>query len=293
MVSLPKGRPLNIAEVSLILRESYTPIVLLAGAAKAGKTTLLASLHDAFQTGPFAGYLAAGSQTLIGFEERCFDSRRASGAAKPSNLRTRPLEGHLYYHMKVRDEALAHPTKQLLLLDMSGEYYERATESLSEAKSLGPIIHRADHFVHLVNGARLASPKFRTYTQSHVSMLMRRLFESNLLDSTTRVDILLTKWDLVLSAGGQLVDQTLALAEALFPEADRKKVARFRLTPVAARPHYQSSLAAGFGLSTLFQSWVEDVPMKLRTNTHDLPATPSARSFDRFGLRGGAFAKET
>jgi hypothetical protein len=71
-----------------------------------GKTTLLASLHDAFQRKPFAGFLAAGSRTLLGFEERCFDSRAPSEAQEPKTLRTTPAEVLLFYHMWLRNQDL-------------------------------------------------------------------------------------------------------------------------------------------------------------------------------------------
>jgi Double-GTPase 2 len=108
LINLPSGKPLRSTEATNLLRAQPTPVVLLAGAAKSGKTTLLASLHDCFQWGPFAGYLAAGSETLLGFEEQCFDSRVASGAEKPSTGRTSLEAGQQFYHLRVRHESLQH-----------------------------------------------------------------------------------------------------------------------------------------------------------------------------------------
>ena len=123
MVNLPTGKPLTAAEASPILRAAGgAPVIVLAGAAGSGKTTLLASLHDSFQRGPFANYLAAGSQTLVGFEERCFDSRFASGLDAPLTQRTTVEEGQLIYHLRLRDLDLRGPLRNLLLADMSGEY---------------------------------------------------------------------------------------------------------------------------------------------------------------------------
>jgi hypothetical protein len=282
-VKLPSGNPLDVLQASKILRESFAPIVLLAGAVKAGKTTLLASVHDAFQRGPFAGYLAVGSQTLMGFEERCFDSRHSSRSAKPATIRTQHSDGFLYYHLAVRREELDSPARQLLLLDMSGEYYERATDSAAEAKNLTPTVQRADHFVHLVNAARLASSVYRAHTQSNVSILMRRLYQFGVLDASARVDVLLTKWDVVMSVGGEaLAAETLDLAERLFPDRDRAKVRRLRITPVAARPHYRSSLEPAFNLENLFRNWVEETPKKLEVTIREVPVPQSSDPFDTF-----------
>ncbi|HXJ37628.1 MAG TPA: hypothetical protein VNH18_00045 [Bryobacteraceae bacterium] len=285
VVTLPSGNPLDLAGASTVLRAVHTPVVLLAGAAKAGKTTLLASLYDAFQRGPFGGYLAAGSQTLVGFEERCFDARRSSRAVKPSTQRTKFQEGHLYYHLKLRPEDLGSQARHLFLLDMSGEWYERATDFTREANTLGAVFRRADHVVHLVNAARLASHKYRVHTQSNVSMLMRRLSQSGLLTSTMRIDVLLTKWDLILLAGGhQLAAETDELAQALFPAQYREKVKRLRITPVAARPDHRSSLEPEFGLKGLFRDWIEELPIKLQNLPAPSQLSDSQKPFDRFGV---------
>src|SRR5436190_1898103 len=178
-VNLPSGKPLKEDGASNLLRAHAAPIILLAGAAKSGKTTLLASLHDSFQRRPFAGYFAAGSRTLIGFEERCFDSRAASAAEYPSTVRTRPAEGLLFYHMKLRDEDLKAPIKHLLVADMSGEHYSGALDSAPEMRAL-TIIRRADHFVHLMDGGKLVSKELRAHTHSNAMMLMRRCFEEEM-----------------------------------------------------------------------------------------------------------------
>ena len=48
IVNLPAGKALTHIEASQILRSAICPVVVLAGAAKSGKTTLLASIHDSF-----------------------------------------------------------------------------------------------------------------------------------------------------------------------------------------------------------------------------------------------------
>jgi hypothetical protein len=283
--NLPLGKPLNELEVSELLRANITPIVLLAGAANCGKTTLLASLHDSFQWKSFGGFLAAGSQTLVGFEERCFDSRAASEADNPDTLRTQVEDGQLFYHLKLRKEELNTPIQHLLIADMSGEYYDRALDSGAETREL-TIIRRADHFVHLIDGSSLASDEFRTHSHSNAMMLMRRCFEEQMLEPDARIDVLLTKWDIVLTRCGETKSQEiLQLYERTFTDRFLAKVARLRVLPIAARPHYRSSLQPAYGLSELLQSWVDDPPRKLapRIKTWFLPRL--SRQFDAFAMR--------
>lgn len=282
-VNLPLGSPLQDAEASDVLRASGAPIVVLAGAVKSGKTTLLASLHDSFQRKPFAGYLAAGSRTLVGFEERCFDSRVASGGETPVTQRTKLEEGILFYHIKVRREELNSPIKQLLLADMSGEHYEGALDSAAALQGL-TIVRRADHFVHLVDGGKLGSAELNAHTQATALMLMRRCFEEKMFERDAKLDILLTKWDLVLTRSGEKkADEILQSARAAFSPFE-KRLGRLRVTPIAARPHYKSLLKPGYGLGDLLQCWIEEPPRKVTPQTRRLPRVTLRAPFDTFAL---------
>jgi hypothetical protein len=284
-VNLPSGKVLRDDGASNLLRANATPIVVLAGAAKSGKTTLLASLHDSFQRRPFAGYLAAGSQTLMGFEERCFDSRAASGAESPSTLRTRPAEGVLFYHMKLRNEDLKTPIKHLLVADMSGEHYSGALDSGVEMRAL-TIIRRADHFVHLIDGGRLVSKELSAHTQSNSMMLMRRCFEEGMFEMDAKIDILLTKWDIALArCGEEKAANTLQLQRDAFNTRFGDRIARLRITPVAARPHYRSPLQPAYGLSDVFRCWVDEPPRKFTPQVRLLPFTTVTSVYDTFALR--------
>jgi hypothetical protein len=285
MINLPTGKALNAEQATMILRNTGAPVVVLAGAVGSGKTTLVASLYDSFQRGSFAGYLAAGSDTLIAFEERCFDSRSASGAEVPSTLRTPIDEGHLFYHLRLRAADRLQGPRHLLIADMSGEYYERALDSASEARALEEIVCRADQFVHLIDAAKLASKEFRTNVRSNASMLMRRFFELRYLRDDARVDILLTKWDLVLASGGEgLCTEIHSSATDFFQQQCAGRVRRLRIRPIAARPHYLSAIGLAFGLSDLLQTWVEEIPRHLETQPRRLPVPVLHRPFDRFAL---------
>jgi hypothetical protein len=224
----------------------------------------------------------------MGFEERCFDSRVASGGEKPVTLRTRHQDGILFYHMKLRKEDLRSPIKHLLLADMSGEhYYEGALDSATFLRAL-TIFRRADHFVHLVDGGRLASKDLSAHTRANALMLMRRCFEEKMLDRDAKVDVLLTKWDLVLArVGGERAAEILESQTNAFREFE-KAVGRLRMIPVAARPHYRSALQPAYGLVNLLQSWTEEPSRKTTPQERRLPLAKLRIPFDQFALREAA-----
>ena len=70
LMDIHHGEALTCTECTAITFENRTQIVLIAGPAKSGKTTLIASLFHLFQRGPFLDYRFAGSQTLRGFDMR-------------------------------------------------------------------------------------------------------------------------------------------------------------------------------------------------------------------------------
>lgn len=284
-VNLPPGKPLKEDGASNLLRAHAVPIILLAGAAKSGKTTLLASLHDSFQRKPFAGYLAAGSATLMGFEERCFDSRAASGTDEPTTVRTGPAEGLLFYHLKLRKEELKTRVQHALLADMSGEHYSGALDSATEMRAL-TIITRADHFVHLVDGGKLVSREWVAHTQSNAMMLMRRCFEERMLERDAKIDILLTKWDIALRrCGEEKAREIVRQQREAFNTAFGGRVARLRVTPVAARPHYRSALPPAYGLGELLRSWVDEPPRRAQPQRRLFRVAPVNNPYDAFALR--------
>ena len=173
--------------------------------------------------------------------------------------------------------------RDLIIVDMSGEWYERAINSAAEARDL-EIVRRSDHFVHLIDAAKLQSKDSRTLTRSNSLKLMRRFLEEKMLQPDSRVDILLTKWDLVLLRSDKDAAAALLAEYAdLFHNQCAGHVGRFRIHPVAARPHYSSDLRLGYGLDKLIQSWVEEIPRLLMPSIC-LPAEPLlAKGFDKFG----------
>jgi hypothetical protein len=287
LVDLPTGKPYRVAEVSEILRASLTPIVLLAGSAKCGKTTLLASLHDNFERAPsFAGYLSAGSKTLMGFAERCFDARAASGGDIPTTQRTIRADGLLFYHLGLRNEDLRSPTKHLLIADMSGEIYETAMNSGVELRKQ-TIIRRADHFVHLIDGGRLANDEFRALTRANASLLFRRCLEEQMFEPDAKVDVLLTKWDIAIARCGteSKAQDVLKAARDEISKQMEGKVARLRIEAIAARPHYRSKLKTAYGLVDFFRSWVEEPPRRSEPRVQKFPRVNVDGMFDRFAFR--------
>jgi hypothetical protein len=262
MVALPAGDALAPADSYRFARAGRAPLVLLAGAVRSGKTTLIASLHDRFLAGPFAGYWFAGSETLRAFEERCFDARVASRNAAPGTVRTSRLAGLRLYHLRLRSGNQRGPVRNLLVLDRSGEFFGDVLDSRQEMEAL-EIGRRADQFVLLVSGPMLFSGEVQAKIRSNTSMLIRRCVEEGVLGSDSRVDVLVTKWDVVSTLFPGTAEAVLARFSEYVTGLHGTKLRRLRISPIAARPHPGSPMPAPWGIEDLLRSWVEEVPVAL------------------------------
>lgn len=281
-VSFYPGDYLTEATARVVTRRSLTRVILLAGEPDSGKTTLLASLNDAFQKGPFAGYVFAGSLTLPGLERVCHKARLQSGRTRADTERTTPTEETRFLHLGVRSRETGRPAQHLLLADISGERFELVKNSTQEAAKLH-ILERADHVVLLLDGERLADPTQRHRAKSNAILLLRSCLDAGMLRPRSLVDVVFSKWDLVEQHAE--VEQAKAFITRTrqdMEERFRSRVGRLRFFELAARPEPESSLTPGYGLDEMFTSWVEESPL-LRAERIDAPVlSVRNREFARF-----------
>lgn len=256
--TLLPGKALTLKDVYEITALSRARVILLAGMPKSGKTTLIASLFHAFQRGPLAGFAFAGSRTLLGFDARCHDARVSSRRSSAATERTKTEAAELLLHLQVRKDYCSSVT-DLLFVDMSGEHYEAVRDSVDECKNV-PLIRRADHFVLLVDGERLADLAQRQKARTDARMLMRSCFDSGEMKPTSLVDVLVTKWDTAQTSA--TLQEVTAFSDAIEKELAAlvsAKCSRFRFARVAARPT-TTILPVGWGMEEIFSKWVADVP---------------------------------
>src|SRR5688572_30683427 len=102
VVSLDPSEVLTTRQVNERLKTPGQEVIIVAGAYKSGKTTLIIGIYEALQTKALdEKYEFADSDTIVGFERACFDSRVASGHPEPSTQRT-ANERMSFYHLALR-----------------------------------------------------------------------------------------------------------------------------------------------------------------------------------------------
>lgn len=286
-LDLPSGEALTPESSYAITRANKTRLIILAGAVESGKTTLLSSIYEIFQDGPFSDYYFAGSKTLLGFEQRSHDSRLASERTTPTTEHTKIEEEYRLLHLRVRNKKLDNPPQDILFTDISGELFKEMRDSTEECKRHS-IFLRMDHFVLLLDGEKLCNVLQRDKVVNDASLLLRRFLDAEILGKHSLVDILFAKWDIIQvesKANPQIQEYVQSKSSEKF-EKYSSSLGRLRIANVAARPDAtaETSLTRGYGLSSLFKSWIEESPTSRISRERLQLENLADRQIDRYYL---------
>lgn len=284
-IELYSGAALGASDAEVITLRSRTHLVVFAGAEGSGKTTVLASIYERLNQGPFAGFRFAGSRSILGFEEICHLNRLASGGVQPDTQRTRLTDETKYYHLALRAVEPVAVRRDVLLSAMSGELFSMAKDSQEDAERL-TFLRRADTIVVLVDGERLANTAQRTSAQADAADILESLLDANMVSLSCQVEFVFSKLDRITAAGKPALDflgKTKEKLEGKF----RARVPRLSFRKIAARPAPSSvpDSSAG-GLAQAFASWTTLPPSASRDEQRYTPApSREEREFSKFGWR--------
>lgn len=277
VVQLPSGDALDLGSAAHLTAAFDARLVVIAGAEESGKTTLITTIYEAFQAGPFAGFRFAGSQTLVGFEQRCHRARIASGAAAADTDRTKVEQPRLL-HLALRGTYTGATRQHVLLTDIAGEIFRLARDSTAECKKIG-LLRRADTFVVLLDGKKLSNPKTRADATADGFSLIRSCLDAQMIGGTTHLNIVVTKWDEIGAAGQTAADYV----EHVRNDAERRfgtRLGRLTFTRIAARPIAGRGLHFAYGCDALLDQWARQ--RRQITRVIPKPERPLVREFERF-----------
>lgn len=267
-------------EADAFLRETGGPIrtVAIVGDPDSGKTTLIASLYELLRAARL-NFGFAGSDTVRGFEHRCYLSRTASGRRKGVTMRTRLLDGLAFLHLRVLGDQ-AEPL-ELILADRPGEDFEgmltRPDEvvNLAELQTFGVV-------AFLIDGSKLADPAQRHAHTARIRRMILAMARSGMLQSSRRYQLILTKSDELdaseqKDAGRDVFRRFTDDLGSRFPDAS------FDVHEVAARPDEAGGVPFGFGLEAMATQWLA---RSSPPTSHSLSRVmPTGSVFDRMSVR--------
>lgn len=208
-VMLHGGRSFDVVACDRFLRRAGGTVISIVAAPDVGKTTLIASIYELIQRKRMQDFGFAGSETLRGYEERCFRSRLSSDAAVADTVRTPVSVGLQFTHMRV---ATVTDKREVVFADRSGEHFDRALGRPADFEDFIEL-HRAEAILLLVDLMLLL--KEAHVTVSAVRRLFMAIDQRGLLDGK-RVVLVGTKADLAIptqrsrkavQAIGQIADE--------------------------------------------------------------------------------------
>jgi hypothetical protein len=250
----------------------------LAGPHGSGKTTLAASLYEGFLSGEFPVAAFVGSRTLVGWEERCHLARVASGGEVPDTGRTsREDLGLLHLDLNFQTRFT-----RLLFADLSGEHFEDLMEGVENPHAQA-LLDRADHVALCIDGARLRNIADRHRTIHEIRVLQRVMAEQKLVPAFTRGVHIITKWDLVKSAGVD-AEQFARINAAELATISTDLGIPSKVALASARSTHEE-VPTRLGIAELLLGWAAapaswGIPHKVD------PIERPTRPFDWYGLHG-------
>lgn len=260
LVDLVGAESLTMNEAGPIMRRERCRVVLVAGDAKAGKTTLVVELYARFLTGPFNEWSFAGSVTLRALDVRHYTAQAASGGSQPYTVRTQDEDMRLL-HLHL---ARGNDNKHLLFSDVRGEFFDDVVDGapVSENVQIAP---RADRCIVTIDGERIADPRTAETAFLRAQCLVGGLLAKGGLDVGVPILIVCTKWDRVPEERRPVV---LRDAESLASFA-RKDGRAVQVQPLSVRPGPPISELSG--LSELLEWLVSPATLPVGTMTLTLP----------------------
>jgi len=275
-IKLFSGEYLSLDEITMISHKFPYRLITILGNPDSGKTTLLATLYDLFQKGPFNEFMFSGSLTQIGFERSCHFSRIHSGNEIPDTERT-VSSAFQYGHLALKKkDALNKKAINLLISNISGERYMEALESSQSMKEIS-FIKKSDFLIIMIDGGKIANLKERSGELFNTSTFIQKAIEEGVFDKQTDLKIILSKWDLLHK------DSTFNFSEIIEEPLTRKylnRVNSIAFSKIASRPLAQDeNIKFGHGVHNLLVEWCEPKQDKVY---HIDTTVKSARSFSNY-----------
>ena len=276
--SLPLSMLLSVEDADELLRWRSASIVAIVGERNGGKTTLITEIYERFLRGPFADTWFCDSWSLLGFERKSFQSRAESGTERPDTPRTSAQDGLKFFHLAVSMEADL-CRRDLLISERAGEVYRDVRDKPELAADLLEV-SKANIIVFIVDGERVADPRKRAEVFASVRSMIRALSEPRNVATSTQIQLVTTKCDLIEGDATENVQEALTEFENRISEMFGEKYLVNSFRTVARDP--RGVVEPARGLAPLLRSWLETPPLHVYA---DARIPELSDEFDRLLLR--------
>lgn len=274
---LHSGNALNSDDIYDITAKEKNKMVVLAGLAGSGKTTIETSIYQMFQKNTVADFFFAGSKTIQGYEQRAYYTRIRSRGMNPETQRTSLEIGQSFLHLRLWKKETDEFTS-LLFADLSGEAFESHIGRVNDVKKDFPFMDRADFFVGVLDGQLLIDKRARNHTISGMIELVRTFYDAEVIGKECTLQIIFSKCDLFSPE----IEPVIQKAEQRFRKKFEDKFCDIRFFKVAAMPENTKNLPVGYGLEGLLRSWLEK---KKKVKQEEVKKKLNLSEFDKLSYK--------
>jgi hypothetical protein len=142
------------------------------------------------------------------------------------------------------------------------------------------MLKRADHFVLLIDGKKLAAATARHEAFNNSTALLRSCVDAGMVGLRSFVDVVFSKYDLLVSADCDTLDFLRHIVDTITSRFGQK-LGRLRFHKIAARPE-SGNIEYAFGIPDLLRSWTEDSPYFFSRLSFPVQLPPEASMFDNY-----------
>ena len=284
LVKISRAEAFNLRETATLLSARPAAVVSIVGPVGAGKTSLIASAYDLFQTGRLGDLCFAESRTLLGFEKISHPARASSEAPEVVMERTDNDPDPFFYHLCLRHRG---SLRDVLIADRSGELYERVSDQPSYARDLIELT-QAWTITVLIDGGAMCQLLRRHEILAEARQFLSSIMHAEALSPSARLIFVLTKTDLVDSSDNAA--HLRAAFKALVTDVETKHgndLGQVSAMEIAASPQIKG-VERGLGVEALLRAWLEAPERKERAKLR--PPVRPCRAMGRYGHEGDAHA---
>ena len=194
MLSL--GKALNEKELYRLSSKVPMRIIYVLGPVRSGKTTFESMLYAFFLKNIDKKILFAGSETLVGFEERLNYLRIKSGNSDAQMERTNKDERRCFLHLNLLDVKLNYHYN-LVFSDISGETFENCNSNRANMEQDLPCLDMAKNIVLFMDGESLLDNSERQGSVMKIKCFLKTFKSSRFYNGKPNIDIVISKNDVI------------------------------------------------------------------------------------------------
>lgn len=279
--TLPSGDALDEEELYLLTAKKSTRIIYVLGPVGSGKTTFESMIYECFLKNIDDELMFAGSETLLGFEQRLNNLRVVSGNSTAKMERTNIQERHCFLQLYLKDKQ---ENYSVVFSDISGEIFERCVANKTNIEEDLKNLDLAQNIVLFIDGEALLDKSRRQGAVSQLRIFLQTLKSSDLYSHGCNIDIVISKNDVIYEKNKGICDSFIDNIHDKF--SDLKDDYIFRFYRIEALNGNSISDSTSTSLLQLLKIWLNMDSIKGKRNMSEPKIRELQNEFNRYGEKG-------